>query len=64
MGVATQAPNLKIQVSSVQGVTKGRRRLRRSPVTKHAVIPRLTRQPVSFFAGLLARSADMRIVKP
>jgi hypothetical protein len=31
----------------------GRRRLRRSLVAEHAIIPRLTRQPVGLLAGLL-----------
>jgi hypothetical protein len=50
--VATETPHFKVQVAGVQRVTQGRRRLRRSLVAEHAIIPRLTRQPVGLLAGL------------
>ena len=41
--VATEAPNLKIRITNVQRVTQGRRRLRRTLIAQHAVIPCFTR---------------------
>jgi hypothetical protein len=51
--VATETTNLKIKVSGIQGVPKRWGRLRRSFVSKHALVPSLTCQPVSFLARLL-----------
>jgi hypothetical protein len=49
----TKTPHFKVRVTRVQHVTQSRRRLRRSLVPEHAVIPRLTRQPVGLLAGRL-----------
>jgi hypothetical protein len=51
--VAPEASHLKIEVASVQCVTQGRRRLRRSLEAQHALIPCVTREPISFLAGFL-----------
>lgn len=61
MRVAAEAPNLKVTITGIQCVADGRRRLGRSLIAKHAIVPRLTREPVSFFPrmlGTLGRGSD------
>lgn len=61
MRVAAEATDLKVTITGIQCVADGRRRLRRSLIAKHAIVPRLTREPVSFFPrmlGTLGRGSD------
>jgi hypothetical protein len=59
--VASKAADFEIQKSGVEGVAQRRRRLRRSLVTEHALVPRFAGKFVGFLA---ARSADARIELP
>jgi hypothetical protein len=61
VGVAAKATDLKVPVPGVQGIADGRRRLGRSLVAEHPVIPGLNREPVGHlarFLGALRRIAD------
>jgi hypothetical protein len=61
--VATKTTNLKIEVSGVQGVTKLRRRLSRAFVSKHALVPRFAREPISFLASFLGAFSRSRLMR-
>jgi hypothetical protein len=52
MRVAAEAADLKIEISSVQGVAEAGRGLSRSFESEHALVPGDTRQPVSFLPSL------------
>jgi hypothetical protein len=64
VGVAAKAPDLKISVTGVQGIADGRRRLGRSLVAEHPVIPGLDGSPSATLRASLARSAEYRIDEP
>ena len=66
MGVAAEAPDLKIEVTRVERVTQGRGGLCRSPLRKHVLGPGFACQLVSFparFRRALGRYADGGAVK-
>ena len=52
MGVATEAADLKIEVTRVERVTQGRRRLSRPLEGEHALGPRLAGELIGFPARL------------
>jgi hypothetical protein len=52
VGVAAEAADLKIEISSVQSVAEARRGLSRSFETEHTLVPCDTRQPVGFLPSL------------
>jgi hypothetical protein len=53
VSVAAEAADLKVEISGVQGVSQRRGVLSRALVSKHPLVPSLTRQPVSFLARFL-----------
>jgi hypothetical protein len=50
VGVAAKATDFEIAKPGVDRVTQRRRWLRRSLKPEHALVPRLDREPVGFFA--------------
>src|SRR4029077_10041846 len=52
VGVAAKAADFEISEASVESITERWRRLRRSFVTKHPLIPCFTGKAVGFLAGL------------
>jgi hypothetical protein len=59
--VAAKAADFEIKESSVEGVTERRRRLGRTAIAEHALIPRLTSEAVGFLAylgGAFGRGPD------
>jgi len=52
MRVAAKAPDFKIEIARIEGITERRRRLRLSFVPDHPLIPRLASKAVGLFACL------------
>jgi hypothetical protein len=65
VGIATEASDFEISVSSIERVAQSRRRLSRFLVTEHALVPGFTGEPVCFLARLgraLRRCSDRTAV--
>jgi hypothetical protein len=52
MGIATEAPDFEIAITSIECVAERRRRLGRSLVTEHTLVPGFTGEPISLLARI------------
>ena len=52
VGVATEASDFKIAVTSIERIAESRRRLSWSLVPEHALVPGFTGEPISLLARL------------
>jgi hypothetical protein len=64
MRFAAEAADLKVAIARVQGIGESWRRLRRSPVTKHPLVPSLARETVGCLRASRARSAEALMDAP